>query len=452
MDLNLNLNEIEKKIKKAAENKDIEGLAFLFHNKALFYQNHQKFNEALNSFKQSMIYALESKNHHLIALNFINQGHCYESLSQFEKAKATYQFALSAAKSLKDGKMIKQILQKLFQLTKHQKIALESPPIPVEKLFDKDGAMSLLHEASSHFSKKDYGKAIEFLNKVTEINPNFHVAWLFLIESHLKLENPEEVIRCGEQALKIKPEMGFYWGYIGEGYEMKGDKKKARNYYKNAIKAFEKSISRHPKEDIYFNGISWFLMKMKRYKESIPFSEEALKLNPESEHHFHSIGLANYKMGNYQDALKYLRLSLEKNPVHDYAWYDLGRVYEKLDNTDEAIKCFENAVNFNPQWKRTKRKLRKLNPDSPFLSLNLPRIPKELDKNKKLRKERERKRLEPRTYKDPIIGLKESSEHLLELDEKLEFLKTEGMDNFVRKTKKFADDLLKLIEEKDNSD
>jgi len=222
------------------------------------------------------------------------------------------------------------------------------------------------------YNMGDFKGAVKCFKKVIEKEPDVSSCWYLLLESLSYLGKWEEMIEIGDKALKIHPNIGPNYSWLGDACDQLGKRKQAIDFYEKALNLLEKELDLMEKKLVKYplkadgtvlNSLGEINIRLGNYKAAISYSKRASKISP-SEHNWHSIGLAFKKLGEYDKAIEFFKKSLDINPKHSYAWFDLGLIYEDLNNTQEAIECYEKAVENSPQWVILREKLLKLKPES----------------------------------------------------------------------------------------
>ena len=235
----------------------------------------------------------------------------------------------------------------------------------------------------------DFKGAVKYFKKVVEREPDTSSAWYMSLECLSYLGKWEEMIEIGEEAIKIHPNFGLNYSWLGDAYIQIGKRKHAIDFYKKALNLLEKEIFflekklvKYPREadETLLNSLGEINIRLGNYEEAIKCSKRAANISP-NEHNFHSIGLAYKEMGDYDKAIEFYEKSLDVNPEHSYAWFDLGLIYEDLNESKKAIDCYEKAVENSPQWVKLRKKLLEVKPNSLALLKKAPDIRILFDEN-----------------------------------------------------------------------
>ena len=187
--------------------------------------------------------------------------------------------------------------------------------------------------------------------------------------------DPIEAIKALEMRINEYPKDSSLWYFMGQAYEMIGERIKSLEYYDKAvelepqnypawrqkgliqisngnlhesIECFNKVIElREDAEAWYFKGL--ILNHLKEYKESLNCLSEALEVEYNSIQDWHYDawylkGLTLFRLAEYEQAITCSNEAVEINPNLEDAWRIKGKSLLELGKVDESHKCFD-AIN-----------------------------------------------------------------------------------------------------------
>lgn len=172
---------------------------------------------------------------------------------------------------------------------------------------------------SYYSSENDFNKAIEYLNKALELDP----------------ENTGYVAMLG-------------WAYFKHGN------------YDEAISVFERLSNMDASVIDAYTGIGWSNFKKSDYDTALIYFEKAIDIDPNSSDAFAGMGWCNFKKGNSEEAERYLNIALIKgmrykrdNPkskTEPEAHRALGYLNFSKNDFLTALRHFKIAARFMPEW------------------------------------------------------------------------------------------------------
>lgn len=187
---------------------------------------------------------------------------------------------------------------------------------------DSAEAQAHLQLATTHFSQRQYTKAIEALNEALKLDPQMAAAY-----NHLALVFLE-----------------------------------TRRYAKS-MEAFEKALEIKPDYPEVFNNIGVLLNRQEKYRQAIAWFKKAVVsegyLTPENA--YTNMGYAYYKMGDLNQALRQHQLAVDVAPMFCLANKNMGDVYAKKRNYKKAAEYFNKSVTHCPLYQEGRYKLALVN-------------------------------------------------------------------------------------------
>jgi tetratricopeptide (TPR) repeat protein len=166
---------------------------------------------------------------------------------------------------------------------------------------------------------KDYRRAEDEFNKVVELAPQLHLAYVMLGKMWGRLGNFDEALKYYKETVKIKSTYAPAYYDMGLIYQKKRLAKEAEKNY-----------------------------------------EISLKLNPEHYPAYVNLSVLLYDEGRLEDAIKVCRRGLELNPDYVALHYNLGCIMRKKGQKEDAIKEFRTALRINPEYAPAKQDLENL--------------------------------------------------------------------------------------------
>ncbi len=125
---------------------------------------------------------------------------------------------------------------------------------------------------------------------------------------------------------------------LGNYYFVQGNMKKAKDYYRKAVKAEPNSYEAHFNLALVHDTTFNFVLAKKEYRAAIRIKPESIKAHL-------NLGLVIYKddRANYEDALHEFFWVLEKEPDNPNALYNIAVIYTKTDE-DKALEFWKRYI------------------------------------------------------------------------------------------------------------
>ena len=127
-------------------------------------------------------------------------------------------------------------------------------------------------KAKYYLGNKEYGKYMEYIEKILSIDPNNAKVWNNKGLALNKLGRYKEAIECFDRTIEIDSDDYMPWN--GKGL--------ALNYlgrYKEAIECFDRSIEIDPDDNIGWYGKGLALLILGRYKEAAKCYDKAKEIH-----------------------------------------------------------------------------------------------------------------------------------------------------------------------------
>jgi tetratricopeptide (TPR) repeat protein len=197
---------------------------------------------------------------------------------------------------------------------------------------DNERAHALLRLGILHWRKKEYERAIRFLeialDTVVRPKDNFLEALCYnaiaLVETDLG--RIVDAIQAYQSAASLAPERIFPWNSLGNLNCM-------LERYDDALAAFQEGVEHNPKDATSWNGLGDVYHKLGRNEDAI----------------------AAYQLGNVfekqvldEDALKAYEAGIETSRWNPLVWNEAGNIYYDTGAYGDAIASYQKAIELDP--------------------------------------------------------------------------------------------------------
>ncbi|SMO57330.1 tetratricopeptide repeat protein [Gracilimonas mengyeensis] len=221
--------------------------------------------------------------------------------------------------------------------------------------------------------------ALEKLEQANKLLPGDDIAWRQRLQLLLSQQKYEETIEVGLKANEEVPEDAFIQFFIGSGYMLNDQNKKAEPWLEQAARAparrpfksviystlgdvranlenheasdeaYELALRYDPDNDNAMNNYAYNLSvrgeNLERAKE---LALKAIEVNPENSAYLDTVGWVYYKLGDYDRAQRFIKASIDTGEASAEVLEHMGDVNEKLGNMEEARDWWRQALEKDP--------------------------------------------------------------------------------------------------------
>jgi len=186
-------------------------------------------------------------------------------------------------------------------------------------------------------------KAVSYLKRVYELNPNDGLITSNLGVGYARLNNYSEAKRMFWKAVELQPNIKDPWINLGAAYERLGTTD-------SAMFCYEKAIEIDPANVLTYENILPLLLSLERFTKAESLITSGMKYLQSSHELFYFLGMTNEHTGkreeaeqSYKQGLRMVKLKLEKNSnIPDYYMYESlfqGKLREQKEALDAASKA-----------------------------------------------------------------------------------------------------------------
>jgi tetratricopeptide (TPR) repeat protein len=214
------------------------------------------------------------------------------------------------------------------------------------------------------YKRSDLEKCFKYWNDLKEIEDDrgrrsVTVANIGIV--YRSKGNPDEALRCYQEALQIHRDIGYRegeasdLGNIGNIHQLKGNLDEALAYYQEALQ-IDRDIGHREGEANQLGNIGNIYRSRGNPDEALKYYQEALQIDRDIGHRegeanqLGNIGNIYRSRGNLDEALKYYQeaLQIDRDIGHREGEAgdlgDIGNIYHTRGNPDEALKYYQEAL------------------------------------------------------------------------------------------------------------
>ncbi|BBM84522.1 tetratricopeptide repeat protein [Candidatus Uabimicrobium amorphum] len=200
-----------------------------------------------------------------------------------------------------------------------------------------------MNRGLAEYADQRYVKAIDYYNKVIELQPNhptvYHDRGIAYLDSNKSLL----ALKDFQKALKINPK------HANTHYCM-GILHNNKLQYNQAIGYFNRAIELDAKYDAAYCNRGFSHNKLGQAELAIRDYTQAIKVNPRSPDAYTNRGAIYSRLNRYDLALQDLDNALRINPKDVEAYFNRGSLYFKMQNWQKSLSDFNTAIALRPEY------------------------------------------------------------------------------------------------------
>jgi tetratricopeptide (TPR) repeat protein len=244
-----------------------------------------------------------------------------------------------------------------------------------ELILIRGSGLDWIKKAQAHYFINQQDKAIQYLNKAIEVEPDNSDIWSLRASELNGMGLLSESLISYEKSIKLDNKNAQNWSLKAFVESKIGEKEKAFNsintalnidnkdknimgnaaliyakfgYREQAISFLEKIIEINPHEERAWREKALLLITVDK-KEALMCIKMAIKLNPHLSSNFKTLAMIQQFSGDYQNALNSINQSITLNELDHYSWMIKGVILAQMNLFVEAIQCLSNSVSLgNP--------------------------------------------------------------------------------------------------------
>jgi Flp pilus assembly protein TadD/predicted AlkP superfamily phosphohydrolase/phosphomutase len=242
-----------------------------------------------------------------------------------------------------------------------------------------ESLLSDINKAAVLIERKQYDQAEKILLDVTKREPKLSIGWgnlarIYRERGDKKKEaeaytnmlgsaaTEEDIVTAVNGAARALFEMGKSERALGllnealkkypESYEMNAATGKiylAAGQYRNAVKHFEKVLSKKPDEVDILNQIALAYFNLGDETKASQYWNKSFKIKPQqlkekTLNYYLNLGVLYMEQKKYLEAVNVFQTALSLNPKHHKIWTTLGNIYMHTGAYQNAEKAFKEAI------------------------------------------------------------------------------------------------------------
>ncbi|MFH1288910.1 MAG: tetratricopeptide repeat protein [bacterium] len=191
---------------------------------------------------------------------------------------------------------------------------------------------ALFEKAFDLQSSGQYDKAVECLDELLCIDPNFVEAHYLMGNVYNLMGKTDKAISSYEKVLKIDP----MYSKAKYTLDLLVDEGKGTSAIIEEQKKYKEA------ECYFFNGIEFF--NAKNFEKAIEFFEKAVEVSPEYHQAYYNLGVAYYCNGDKKRAEGFWKKTLDYDSKNPKVFFNLGVLAYKTGKVNEAVSFWERIA------------------------------------------------------------------------------------------------------------
>ncbi len=233
----------------------------------------------------------------------------------------------------------------LFQkgLVLHQQYKLQEAKVIYEQIlaiepsdFNALQFLGLLYAQTNQFLK-----AVNFLSKALQINPNNVDCCINYGNVLQELKRFDEAIECYDKVLRIKKDALTYYN--------RGSALKELKRFDESLASYEQAININPDADIY-NNLGYVLQVLNRLEEALVSYDKAISIKLDHAEAYFNRSSVLQELKRFDESLTGYEQAISFKPDYAAAYNNLGNVLKELKRFDESLSSYEQAISIKPDY------------------------------------------------------------------------------------------------------
>ena len=266
------------------------------------------------------------------------------------------------SKSIEFKKKINYLYDRLRHLVRRNVVLQEFGLDKYGKTYSNDKAISffefglkflpehldfLKYYSAFSYQRNYFGRAVPYLKKIVELEPDSCYGWNFLgfsiynsgnsLESE-KYGDPET---CYKKALELDETYQEAWVNLGLFY-------KREKRFEEAINCLEKAIALDDKDDFALFLLGHVYQIIGNGELAIECYNKSIDLNPCNDSLWNNLGLEHAKRFEFKKAIQMYVRALQFNAKNEVIWHNLRYAYLGTEEFEKADYCENKSRNLSP--------------------------------------------------------------------------------------------------------
>ena len=273
-------------------------------------------------------------------IGYNQMGRLRLTQKQYSQAEKYFRQALERDPASTDGL---NGLMNVYLAQKQTDLAITAANAQLAKVPDSSAFHDLLGTTLFNDKKDMKGAEAEF-KRAAELDKNNSDALVKLGQVQAAEGSADQAIATYQQSLNNNPREVRFYILIGELFESKRDREKAKQMYQKALEI-------QPENALASNNLARVMLQQgDNVDVALAMAQTARRGMPDSPASADTLGWAYYQKGAYNTAIDLFKEALKKNPDDATFHYHLGLAYQKDNQPALAKQHLERVLKINPKY------------------------------------------------------------------------------------------------------
>jgi tetratricopeptide (TPR) repeat protein len=168
-------------------------------------------------------------------------------------------------------------------------------------------------------------------------------AWNNLADALINADNYAEVLRCCDEAIRLRPNFPEPYNNRGLWYAQQGQFKEAADNYSLAIQMRENF-------PMAYNNRASACIHLGQYEKAIEDCLRAIELDPELAMAYYNLGEACSQINDDAEAIAAYSKAIALRWNYAETYYKLARALQRTGRRDEALRNYDKAIAMSPDY------------------------------------------------------------------------------------------------------
>ncbi|MBI3005834.1 MAG: tetratricopeptide repeat protein [Ignavibacteriales bacterium] len=201
------------------------------------------------------------------------------------------------------------------------------------------------------FSRGDYQKLLEAMEKAKRALPKEHRVYLLMGLAYSRMDQSEKAAEALEQAYRLNAKDMDILSTLALTYD-------GLHRYEDSDRLYEEALKIDPKSHLILNNYSYSLAERGlQLERALEMAIEAVAAEPDNASYLDTLGWIYFKLGKLREAQEYIAKSVATGRASSVVHEHLGDIYYKMNEKDKAKEMWQKAFEMDGKNQSLKEKI-----------------------------------------------------------------------------------------------